>query len=45
MYVIREAQEHHRNVEFQLYRKVCLLVRPSFFVVVEKIGRKDAPIS
>ena len=29
MYVIREAQEHHRNVELHLYRKVCLLVRPS----------------
>ena len=31
MYVIREAQEHHRNVELYLYRKVCLLVRLSFF--------------
>ena len=29
MYVIREAQEHHRNVELHLYRKVGLLVRPS----------------
>ena len=31
MYVIREAQEHHRNVELHLYRKVCLLVCPSIF--------------
>ena len=29
MYVIREAQEHKRNVESDLYRKLCLLVRPS----------------
>ena len=29
MYVIREAQEHHRKVELHIYRKVCLLVRPS----------------
>ena len=27
MYVIRESQEHHRNVELHRYRKVCLLVR------------------
>ena len=31
VYVIREVQEHHRNVELHLYRKVCLLVRPSTF--------------
>ena len=29
MYVIRKAQEHHRNVELHLYRKVGLLVRLS----------------
>ena len=29
MYVIRKAQEHYRNVELHLYRKVGLLVRPS----------------
>ena len=29
MNVIREAQEHHRNVELHLYRKVGLLVCPS----------------
>ena len=29
MHVIREAQEHHRNVELHLYRKICLLVRLS----------------
>ena len=29
MYVIRKAQEHQRNVELHLYRKVDLLVRPS----------------
>ena len=28
MYVIRKAQEHHRNVELHRYRKVELLVRP-----------------
>ncbi len=43
MYDIRKAQEHHRNVELHLYRKVCLLVRP--FVFELKIGRKDASIS
>ena len=31
MYFIGEAQEHHRNVEWPLYRKVCLLVRLFFF--------------
>ena len=31
MYVIREAQEHHRNVELHLYWKVCLLVSLSIF--------------
>ncbi len=36
MYVIGEAQEHHRNVESHLYRKVCLLVRPS---VMELSGK------
>ena len=29
MYVIGKAQEHHRNVEMHLYRKVGLLVGPS----------------
>ena len=29
MYIIREAQEHHRNEELHLYRKVGLLVRLS----------------
>jgi len=29
MYVIRKAQEYHRNVGLHLYRKVGLLVRPS----------------
>ncbi len=29
MYVIREAQEHHRKVELLLYGKLCLLVRLS----------------
>ena len=29
MYVIRKAQEHHRNVELHLYTKVGLLVCPS----------------
>jgi len=29
MYVIRKAQEHHRNVELHLYRKVGLLDRLS----------------
>ena len=33
MYVIRKAQEHHRNVELHLYRKVGLLVRPSILEV------------
>ena len=37
MYVIREAQEHHRNVELHLYRKVCQLVRLSFHL---KSGKK-----
>ena len=45
MYVIREAQEHHRNVELHLYRKAFRLVCPSTFEFVEKIGRKDASIS
>ena len=45
MYVIREAQEHYRNVELHLYRKVCLLVRPSVHVKSRKKGRKDASIS
>ena len=31
MYVLKEAQEHPRNVELHLYRKVCVLVRPSIF--------------
>ena len=31
MYVIRKAQEHHKNVELHLYRKVGVLVRPSIF--------------
>ena len=31
MYVIREAQDYHRNVELHLYRRVCLLVRLSIF--------------
>ena len=31
MYLIREAQEHHRNVELHPYRKVFLLVRLSIF--------------
>ena len=29
MYVIGKAQEHQKNVELHLYRKVGLLVRPS----------------
>ena len=29
MYVIRKAQEHHRNIELHLYKKVGLFVRPS----------------
>ena len=29
MYFIRKAQEHHRNVELYLYRKVGLFVGPS----------------
>ena len=33
MYVIRETQEHHRNIELHLYRKVCLLVRLSIFEI------------
>ena len=43
MYVIRDAQEPHRNVKLHLYRKVCLLVHSSIFV--EKVGQKDASIS
>ena len=31
MYVIREAQKHHSNVELHLYRKVTLLVHLSVF--------------
>ena len=31
MYVIRKAQEHHRNVELHLDRKVGLLVRASIY--------------
>ena len=39
MYVIRKAQEHHRNVELHLYRKMCLLfVRLSS--EVEKKGER-----
>ena len=38
MYVIREAQEHHRNVDLHLYGKACLLVRLSIFKF-EKIVR------
>ena len=46
MYFIREAYEHHRNVELHLYRKVCLLVRPSVHVKSrKKKGQKDASIS
>ena len=29
MNVIREAQEHHKNVELHLYRKAVLFVHPS----------------
>ena len=29
MYVIRKAQEHHRNVESHLYKRVCPSVGPS----------------
>ena len=29
VYVIREVQEHHRNVDLHVYRKVRLLVRRS----------------
>ena len=36
MYVIRDAQEHHRNVELHLYRKVCQLVRPSIRLLVNQ---------
>ena len=36
MYVIREAQEHHRDVELHLYRKVSLLVRLSVRVKSKK---------
>ena len=36
MYVIRKAQEHHRNVELHLCRKVCLLVRPSVRIKLKK---------
>ena len=36
-----QAQEHHKNVELHLYRKVCQLVRLSIF----ELGRKDASIS
>ena len=36
MYVIREAQEQHRNVELHLHRNVCLLVRPSVFELTSK---------
>ena len=32
LHIIREAQEHHRNVELHLYRKICLLVHPSLHV-------------
>ena len=44
MYVIREAQEHHRNVDLHLYGKACLSVHLSIFKF-EKIVRKDASIS
>ena len=29
MYVIRKAQEYHRNVELHLYKNICLIVRLS----------------
>ena len=45
MYIIREAQDHQRNVELYLYMKVCQLVRPSIFELSWKIGQKDASIS
>ena len=45
MYVIREAQEHHRNVELHLYGKVCLLVRPYIHELSWKKDWKDASIS
>ena len=37
MYIIREAQEHHRNVELHLYRKICLLL--STFKFEKKVRR------
>ena len=42
-HVITEAQEHHRNVELHLYRKVCQLVRLSIFKLSLKKGRKERP--
>ena len=38
LYVIREAQEHHRNVELHLKSKVGLLVRPSIQEIRESIS-------
>ena len=44
MYVIREAQEYHRNVELHLYRKVCHTesVGQSVYlrIKLEKIGER-----
>ena len=37
MYVIREAQKHHRRVEMHIYRKVWQLVRLSMFRVEENV--------
>ena len=36
MYVIRKAQQHHRNAELHRYRKVGLLVRLSILIKVDK---------
>ena len=44
MNVIREAQEHHRNVELLEGMYICWSVRLSLNYI-EKIGRKDASIS
>ena len=43
MYVIREAQEHHRNVEVQEGMPVGLSMLSSN--QVEKLGWKDASIT
>ena len=41
MYVIRKAQEHHRNVELHLCKRVCPSVRPS---VHPSIRRSVGPL-